>query len=92
MKKYFKIATILIILVISYLYISNITLIPKSITLLQGEKLELATLWGINLKQIATTNPNIGECKNGSIIEASTGLEETKLTQMRQNRYGSETI
>ena len=52
MKKYLKIAIILIILGIFYLYIANITLIPKSITLLQGEKLELATLWGINLKQI----------------------------------------
>lgn len=81
MKKYLKIGIILIILVIFYLYIANITLIPKSITLLQGEKLELATLWGIKLKQIATSNPNIDECKNGSIIEASTGLEETKLTE-----------
>lgn len=92
MKKYLKIAVILIILTIFYLYIANITLIPKSITLLQGEKLELATLWGIKLKQIATSNPNIGECKNGSIVEASTGLEETKLTETRKNRYGGKAI
>lgn len=92
MKKYFKIALILIILIIFYLYIANITLIPKSIILLQGEKLQLATLWGINLKQTATTNPNLGECKNGSIIEASNDLEESKIHEARKNRYECKTI
>lgn len=81
MKKYLKIVLVLVILVIFYLYIANITLMPKSIILLQGEKLELATLWGINLKQISTSNPNLGEYKNGSIVEASSELEEAKINE-----------
>lgn len=72
MKKYLKIIVILLLLTIFYLYIANITLMPKSITLLQGEKLELATLWGIKLKQIKTSNPNITAIKTGTILEAST--------------------
>ena len=59
MKKYIKILIILIILIILYLYTANITLMPKSITLLEGEKLRLATLWGVSLKENVTTNPNI---------------------------------
>lgn len=85
MKKYLKIAIILIILIIFYLYIANITLIPKSITLLQGEKLELATLWGINFKQIETSNPNIGEYNEASILETSGELEDTGITETRKN-------
>lgn len=87
MKKYLKIAILLIILIIFYLYIANITLIPKSITLLQGEKLELATLWGINLKQIQTSNPNINAYKEGGILETAGELEETQITETRKNRY-----
>ena len=71
MKKYLKLIFILTILVFLYLYIANITLMPKSIILLQGEELELATLWGINLKQIKTSNPNIVQTKSGTILEAS---------------------
>lgn len=92
MKKYFKVALILIILIIFYLYIANITLMPKSITLLQGEKLELATLWGISLKQIKTSNPNINWNKEESILETSGELEETEISESRKNRYESKLI
>lgn len=92
MKKYFKVALVLIILIILYLYIANITLIPKSITLLQGEKLELATLWGIKLKQEETSNPNINANKVGTILETSSDLGETKISEVRKNQYECELI
>lgn len=85
LKKYLKIAIILIILIIFYLYIANITLIPKSITLLQGEKLELATLWGVNFKQVKTSNPNMSEYNEGTILETSGELEDTGITETRKN-------
>lgn len=87
MKKYIKIVFLLIILIIFYLYIANITLIPKSITLLQGEKIELATLWGVNLKQVKTSNPNIKLNEDGIILETSSEVEDTKLNQVRKNNY-----
>lgn len=92
LKKYLKLIIILTILLVLYLYVANITLMPKSITLLQGEKLELATLWGINLKQIKTSNPNINANKEGSILETSGELEEAEISQTRKNRHESKFI
>lgn len=76
MKKYIKLIIILTILLIFYLYIANITLMPKSITLLQGEKLELATLWGVKLKQITSSNQNININKKEEILETSGDIED----------------
>lgn len=92
MKKYIKIVVLLIILIIFYLYIANITLIPKSITLLQGEKLELATLWGLSVKQEKTSNPNININEDGTILETSSSIEETEIVEVRKNKHGFETI
>lgn len=92
MKKYIKIVFLLIILIIFYLYIANITLIPKSITLLQGEKLQLATLWGLNIKQEKTSNPNINVNKDGTILETASSIEETEISEVRKNKYESEFI
>ena len=63
---------------ILYLYVANITLMPRSITLLQGEKLELATLWGINLKETETSNRNININKETSVLETSGDIENNK--------------
>lgn len=87
MKKYIKIVFLLIILTIFYLYIANITLTPKSITLLQGEKLELATLWGISIKQEESSNPNINVNEDGTILETSSSVEESPILGIRKNKY-----
>lgn len=67
---------ILLILLIIYIYIANITLMPDSIILMQGEKINLACMLGVSLKEEQTSNPNIGEYTSGKIIEASNGTEE----------------
>ena len=87
MKKHIKILVVLIILTIIYLYIANVTLIPKSITLLQGEKLEIATLWGINIRQQKTSNPNINVNEHGIILETASEIEEPQISQVRKNKY-----
>lgn len=92
MKKYIKIVFLLIILIIFYLYIANVTLIPKSITLLQGEKLELATLWGLSVKQEKTSNPNININEDGTVLETSSFIEETEISEIRKNKYEFEII
>ena len=92
MKKYIKIVFLLIILIIFYLYVANVALIPKSITLLQGEKLELATLWGISIKQEKTSNPNININEDGTVLETSSFIEETEISEVRKNKYEFEII
>jgi len=87
LKRYIKIVVLLIILIIFYLYIANVTLIPKSITLLQGEKLELATLWGINIIQEKTSNPNINLNEDGQVLETSGEVEESNILEVRKNKY-----
>ena len=82
MKKYIKIVFLLIILIIFYLYVANVALIPKSITLLQGEKLELATLWGISIKQEKTSNPNIKVNEDGIIVETSNLADESQISEV----------
>lgn len=78
LKKRIKVFIILFILLVLYIYVSSITLLPKNIILMQGENLNLFTLWGIKIKEIANSNPNIGEYKQGKLIEASTGIEGSK--------------
>ena len=47
MKKFFRILLILIMFIV-LVYVTNITSIPDSIILLQGENLNLKTILGIN--------------------------------------------
>ena len=82
MKRFFKIFIILFILTIFYLYIANLCLMPKSITLLQGEKLKLATLWGVSLTQ---PNKDIYDDKqNIETLQTSSNIGE-KESQMFGN-------
>ena len=61
MKRKIKIGILLFILLLIYIYISSISLFPKSIILMQGESLNLATLWGINVNEVKNTNPILGK-------------------------------
>lgn len=82
MKK-LKIGLLLCILLIVYIYIANITLFPTSIVLMQGEKINLATLWGVHMKEIENSNPNIGSYQMGRTQEASVVTEQgDNLTQV----------
>lgn len=80
MKRKIKIGILLFILLLIYIYISSISLFPKSIILMQGESLNLATLWGINVNEVKNTNPNLGKYTKEKIIQTSSNAEasETK--------------
>ena len=54
MKKINIVITILFLFII-YIYVANITLIPKQITLLEGENLEIKTLYGIEIVETSST-------------------------------------
>ena len=80
MKKV-RILLILLVLLIIYVYVASISLMPNSITLIQGEKLNILKLWGISLLQSSNSNPNIGNYKFNKTVEAS-NLEENELKEV----------
>lgn len=82
MKRKIKIFLILFSLLIIYLYVASISLFPKSITLMQGDNLNLYALWGVKVKEIQNSNPNIGEYKQGKLIQASNAAEGSKVEEV----------
>ena len=85
MKKRLKIFIILIVLSIFYLYVANITLLPKTITLLQGEKLELATVLGVNLKKINSSINNENSKYLDKTLETSSIINDNNISSIRKN-------
>lgn len=78
MKRKIIITILLSILFILYMYVANIALFPKSILLLQGEKIDLACLFGIKFEEKENSNPNIGEYKAETIMPTSTEAENNE--------------
>ena len=82
MRRKIKVFFILFILLILYIYVANITLFPKSILLMQGERLNFKALWGINIVEKENSNPNIGEYKEETLIEASSLVEGSEIEEV----------
>lgn len=72
MKLYKKIIFI-VILIIIYLYVCNITMFPESFILIQGENIEINTILGLNII-------------NKSTMQASSSLNEKLTEQVRKER------
>lgn len=66
MKKINFILTIFVLFFL-YIYVSFITLIPKNIILLEGEKLNLKNLYGIKITEITKTSTNNLNVSNAEI-------------------------
>ena len=66
---------ILFILLIIYIYITNITFLPQKLVLLEGENLNLFTLWGISLSSTESTqaSSNLSTPVNGE--NTSVGIQ-----------------
>ena len=71
MKTIFKFL-IVFILIIIFIYVCNISFMPDSIILIQGEKLDLNTLFGLSIKQI----------ENNGTIQASSLLNKEKVSEV----------
>ena len=80
LKRKIMLTLLLSILLIIYVYVANITLFPESIILMQGEKINLALLMGVKIKEEQNSNPNIGEYQIKNLVQASsiTGTDEIK--------------
>ena len=72
MKTYKKLL-IVVILIIIYVYICNISMLPSSIVLMQGELLNLNTMFGINLKSSETMQASSN--LNKKIVEETGKLD-----------------
>lgn len=82
MKRKIKVILLLFILLFLYIYVASVTLVPNSIILIQGESLNLATLWGISIKENENSNPNIGEYNQNKTIETATkNIEDNSLNE-----------
>lgn len=82
MKRKIKVILLLFILLFLYIYVASVTLVPNSIILMQGESLNLSTLWGISIKESENSNPNIGEYNQNKTIEAATkNIEDNSLNE-----------
>ena len=57
MRFYKKILTVLSVLIV-YIYVCNISMLPDNITLMQGETLNLNTIFGIKLNSSKTPQPS----------------------------------
>lgn len=68
MKLYKKILIVLFLLVI-FVYICNITLMPNNLILIQGETLDLKTIYGIT----------VGRKQDGKVLQASSNLNKNKV-------------
>lgn len=81
MKKRIRIYLILLVLFIIYMYVASISLMPNSIILMQGEKINLFKLWGISLIQSSNSNPNIGSYGVNKVIETAS-IEDYELKEV----------
>ena len=68
MKLYKKILIVLFLFVI-FVYICNITLMPNNLILIQGETLDLKTIYGIT----------VGRKQEGKVLQASSNLNKNKV-------------
>lgn len=84
-NKLFLKLTIIMLLLIIFVYVCNITLMPDSIIMIQGETLNINTLLGINLEK---------QNDNGEIIETSSQINKNKVSEvgkldLKVNLFGS---
>ena len=83
-----KIYLLLIIAIIALIYASNITAIPDSLILFQGETLQLNTVLGIQIKEKNSQNEEIVEASS-SLNEKNIISEETGEVELELSLLGS---
>lgn len=74
------IGIVLLILVVSLIYVSNITNLPDNIILFEGEALDIKTTLGIDIKTASSSNPNIERIENKETITVSADATGTSQT------------
>lgn len=78
MKKIKSILIILFLLII-YIYVANISMIPKHIIIFEGENLNISTLWGINLSKKNNSKLEYGLTDT---VQTVTNFNDNKINQV----------
>lgn len=80
MKKFKNVITIIFLFIV-YIYVANISLIPKEIVLLEGEELNLKKMFGIQTVETAKTSNNNYNVSNLEVnMFGSIPLKDVKVT------------
>lgn len=74
--KKIKIAFLLIILLIALIYVSDISNLPDSIILFEGETLKLNTIFGVNIETAFSSNPNIERIENYETVTVAAEVKD----------------
>lgn len=85
LKQFFCIA----ILIVIYVYVCNITLLPNSVIIFEGEELNLKTVVGLKIKKANGTNMPVIQASNLGESEQSSKYETAGTFELNLNLFGT---
>ena len=85
LKPFFCIA----ILIVIYVYVCNITLLPNSVIIFEGEELNLKTVVGLKIKRANGTNMPVIQASNLGESEQSSKYETAGTFELNLNLFGT---
>lgn len=85
LKQFFCIA----ILIVIYVYVCNITLLPNSVIIFEGEELNLKTVVGLKIKRANDTNMPVIQASNLGESEQSSKYETAGTFELNLNLFGT---
>lgn len=85
LKQFFCIA----ILIVIYVYVCNITLLPNSVIIFEGEELNLKTVIGLKIKRANGTNMPVIQASNLGESEQSSKYETAGTFELNLNLFGT---
>ena len=85
LKQFFCIA----ILIVIYVYVCNITLLPNSVIIFEGEELNLKTVVGLKIKRANGTNMPVIQASNLGGSEQSSKYETAGTFELNLNLFGT---
>ena len=80
---------IIALLIIIYVYVCNITLLPSSIIIFEGENLNLKTLAGINIKRANNSNIQVIQASTPVESQANNKYETAGTFELNLNLFGT---
>jgi hypothetical protein len=86
LKQFFCIA----ILIVIYVYVCNITLLPNSVIIFEGEELNLKTVVGLKIKRANGTNMPVIQASNLGESEQSSKYETAGTFELNLNLFGTQ--
>ena len=85
LKQFFCVA----ILIVIYVYVCNITLLPNSVIIFEGEELNLKTVVGLKIKRANGTNMPVIQASNLGESEQSSKYETAGTFELNLNLFGT---